>query len=573
MQFKSPLLLVGLVAIPLYGCSGTVASTPQGGPDDSAGGAAGSGSDSATGGGSALGGSTGPDAPATFPLRRLTRNEFNNTIRDLLNDTSRPADDLAGDVDSDSSGYNKGGSVAAVDARQLMEVAEKLAASAVGKLDSLVPCKPLPTEAAKQNECAGQFVQMFGHRAFRRPLTSAERDVYKAYYTKTRSALSASFQDSIRLVVAVMLQSPNFLYRWELGPTAARKQGSVILFNDHEMASRLSYGLWASMPDEELFAAAQAGDLHTPQQIEAQARRMLKHDKAKGMLKDFQTQWLGMNDLPRVQKDARVYPNFNAALAASMAAESDAFFAEVMGPKGDGKLRTLLTAPFSFVNESLASVYGLTGVTGSNLRKVDLDPTRRAGMLTQAAFLTSHGAPGGSHPVKRGAELLERLLCVELPVPPANLPPVNPPKENVSTRERFADHGKNSCAVGCHALIDPLGFAFEYYDGVGAYRANDGGKPVDATGTIELGGKVGSFKNAIELSNLLAESDEVKQCMSKQLLRYMLKRKDLVGDEASLDKVAKAFAGAQYDVRELIVALTTTNIFLSRQPSLEEVLQ
>ncbi len=570
MQFKSQLVLVCLVGFPLYGCTGTIPSGERGSPDDGAGA---SGSGSTSGSGSDSGGIPGPDAPATFPLRRLTRNEFNNTIRDLLNDRSRPADELAGDVDSDSSGYNKGGSVAAVDARQLMEVAEKLATSAVGKLDSLVPCKPLPTEAAKQNECAGQFIEKFGHRAFRRPLSTAERDVYKAYYTKTRSGPSASFQDAIRLVTAVMLQSPNFLYRWELGPNPARKLGSVIRFNDHEMASRLSYGLWATMPDEELFLAADAAALHTPQQIEAQARRMLKHDNAKGMLSDFQTQWLGTNDLLRAQKDARLYPNFNAALVADMAAEAEAFFADVMGPNGDGKLRTLLTGPFSFVNASLASVYGLTGITGSNLRKVDLDPTRRAGLLTQAAFLTSHGAPGGSHPIKRGAEVLERLLCVELPTPPPDLPPVNPPKDNVSTRERFDAHGQNSCAVGCHALIDPLGFAFEHYDGIGAYRANDGGKPVDATGTLELAGEVKPFKNAIELDGLLADSAEVKQCMSKQLLRYMLKRKNLAGDEASLDKVAKAFAEAQYDVRELIVALTNTNIFLSRQPSFEEVLQ
>jgi len=371
----------------------------------------------------------------------------------------------------------------------------------------------------------------------------------------------------------VILQSPNFLYRWELGPSPARKEGSVVRFNDHEMASRLSYGLWATMPDSELFSAADAGQLRTPGQITAQARRMLKHDKAKDMLADFQTQWMGLSDLQRVQKDARLYPSFNATLAQNMAAETQAYFAHVMGPTGDGKLNTLLTAPFSFVNESLASLYGLTGITGSNLRKVDLDPTRRGGMLTQAAFLTSHGAPGGSHPVKRGAELLERMLCVELPPPPANLPTVNPPMDNVSTRERFAVHGANACAVGCHSLIDPLGFAFEHYDGIGAYRANDGGKPVDAKGTVELGGEVKSFGNAIELTKQLAESDEVKKCMSKQLLRYLLKRKDAAGDEASLAQVDSVFADAEYDLRELVVALTTTNIFLSRQPSLDEVLQ
>ena len=571
MQFKPPLLLVGLMAVPLYACTGSVSSDIEGpGSGNGASGGNGGGPSAGNGGGPSAG---AEDRPATFPLRRMTRIEFNNTVRDLLNDTSRPGDGLAGDIDSEGSGFTKGGAVAAVDARQLMEVAEKLAATAVSKFDTLVPCKPVPTDAAKQNECARQFVEKFGRRAFRRPLTSTETAAFTGYYSKTRTDLSATFPDAIRLVTAVILQSPNFLYRWELGPSPARKQGAVVRFNDHEMASRLSYALWATMPDSELFSAADAGQIRTPAQIQAQARRMLKHDKAKDMLADFQTQWMGLGDLLRAQKDARLYPSFNATLAQDMAAETQAFFAHVMGPTGDGKLNTLLTAPFSFVNESLASLYGLTGITGSNLRKVDLDPTRRGGMLTQSAFLTSHGAPGGSHPVKRGAELLERMLCVELPPPPPNLPTVNPPKDNVSTRERFAVHGANACAVGCHALIDPLGFSFEHYDGIGAYRANDGGKPVDAKGTVELGGKVKSFSNAPELTKLLAESDEVKQCMSKQLLRYVLKRKDAAGDEASLAQVASAFADAKFDVRELIVALTTANVFLSRQPSLDEVLQ
>ncbi len=513
------------------------------------------------------------DGVGPSPIRRLSRLEYNNTVRDLLDDASRPADAFAGDLDAFGAGYVRGGAVSAVDADQLMEAAEKVGAAAVKKLPSLLPCSPVPSAADAQDKCARDFIARFGRRAFRRPLTAGETDMLAGYYTKVRTELRYDFPEAIRMVVQVVLQSPSFLYRWELGPNRPIKEGTLVRFNDHEMASRLSYALWASMPDDALFAAADAGQLKTAADVEKQARRMLADPKAKDMLADFGGQWLVISNLLNVSKDQKAYPTFSPELARSMEGEAREFLGFVLGSKGDGKLETLLTAPFSFVDGNLAKVYQLTGVTGTGLRQTPLDATKRAGLFTQTAFLTKHAAAGASHPVLRGKEILERFLCVELPVPPANIPELPPPAANVSTRERFDVHGKAECARACHEQMDPLGFAFEHFDGIGMFRANDGGKPVDASGSIKLGGATKSFSNAVELTKQLAVAPEVRECATKQFLRYALKRRELPGDAASLAFVAEQFARSGYDMRELLVAVTKSRSFFYRQPAAGEVPQ
>jgi hypothetical protein len=506
-------------------------------------------------------------------MRRLSRTEYDNTIRDLLQDGSRPATTgFAADQEAGDSGFVQGGTVSTVDAQRLMETAQQLAATAVKKLGVLVPCSPLPTAAADQDRCARDFIVRFGKRAYRRPLTTAEVGYLASFYADARAGLGYGFADGIRMLLQVMLQSPNFLYRRELGPANPLRDGTLVRFNDYELASRLSYFLWASMPDDALLAAADAGQLRAAADVEAQARRLLADPRAKDMLADFQRQWLELGDLVGLQKDPAVYPTFSADVAASMASEAREFIAFVLGSRGDGKLDTLLGAPFSFLDGNLAKIYKQAGVTGTGVRQVMLDGAQRAGLLTQTGFLTVHAAPGGSHPVKRGRAVLERLLCTELPVPPANIPTPRPPAPNLSTRERFAEHGRNECAIGCHALTDPLGFAFEGYDGVGAFRTTDGGKPVDASGAVTLSGQKHPFADGVELSRLLARSTEVRSCVATQWLRYALKRREVRGDEASLALATDRFARAGYDVRELLVAAASTRSFLYRQPSAGEVL-
>jgi hypothetical protein len=554
-----------------FGCTGSVvpidgsgATTPPGGGPGTR--PPGSGP---SGPGTSTPPPTGPDAPGQAIFHRLSRTEYNNTVRDLLGDTTKPADKFAADQDSAKSGYYAGGTVAAVDAQNLFDAASTLSQNAMAKLADLLPCKSVPAAAADQDACAKQFITAFGKRAFRRPLTNDETTSLTGFYTQSKAA--GDFPNAIRLVISAMLLSPQFIYRWEVDSTKAPvRENGLIRYNSYEMASRLSYLIWASMPDDAAFAAADANKLSTPDQIEAEARRMLKDPKAKIAIADFFTQWLGVTDLKSVAKDTKVYTAFTADLANSMVAETGAFTAAQV-IDGDGKLSSVFTSTKSFVDANLAKVYGLA-VTSPTPTATDLNAAERGGILTQAAFLTQHASPAESNPVRRGKVIAERVACIDVPSPPDNVPDPKEPAPNLSVRDRFSEHDSNPCAMACHTVFDPIGFAFENYNGIGAYQTQDGGKAVDASGSIKIDDGSKSFKNAIELGTILGASKQVNGCMAKQFLRYALKRHEGAGDEASLSAASAAFTAKQNDLRELIVALTRTRAFTHRTISNGEVL-
>jgi hypothetical protein len=268
-------------------------------------------------------------------------------------------------------------------------------------------------------------------------------------------------------------------------------------------------------------------------------------------------------------KDTTVFKDYTPALAQAMIAETREFVSGLM-VGGDGKLTTLLTSTTSTIDPALARLYKVPGVTATGPRT--LDGSQRAGIMTQASFLASHATAADSHPVKRGKLVADRLLCQDLPLPPDNVPDPKPAAADLPTRQRYAEHGASACAAACHSIIDPLGFAFEKYDAIGGFRTTDGGQPVDATGTVMLGGQQRSFKDAVELVNLLAQSDEVRACMGQQWLRFALRRQDGPGDAASLASAQEAFRKSSYDIRELIVGLTRTHAFTHRTASMGEVL-
>jgi hypothetical protein len=517
---------------------------------------------------------TGPAAnnPGPAPLRRLSTREYTNTIRDLLGVAATAARDFA--VDQDAGGFAIGGPVStSVDTARLLDAAEQVASAAAAKIATLVPCPTVPADAAGQADCAGKFITQFGRRAFRRPLTPDEVKDLQAVYTAHRDAeIGYAFPDAIRAVVAAMLTSPFFLYRAELGGAAPLKEGTLVRFNSHEMASRLSYGLWGTMPDDQLFTEADAGRLATPEQIEAQARRMLKDPKVRDAVADFHLQWLDVEGLPTApQKDAR-FKEFTPDLVAAMLSETVAFSTDLFqGPQATGSLDKLLTATATTVTPALAKLYGATAA-GTGAQAVNLDPAQRAGILTQASFLAMHADAGDSHPVRRGAMVLRRVLCTEVD-PPLDMEVGQPkmPAPGLTTRERFAEHAMNPCAT-CHRLTDPIGFAFENYDAIGAYRTMDQGKPVDATGTLALASGEVKFKDAVSLVKALAQTPEARDCMATQWLRYFVRRAELPGDEASLRAARESFKRSNYDLRELLVALAKTRAFTHRTPSAGEVL-
>ena len=514
--------------------------------------------------------------PAEAPLRRLTVLEYQNTVRDLLGvqASAVPIAGFAADQDSALSGYARGSSLTTGnDARAFMNSATALASLAVEQVDKIVPCTPVPADAAAQAECAATFIRDFGLRAFRRPVSDEETTQLTALYETQRSPdVGASFEDAIGTLVGAMLQTPYFLYHWELGPYEPIKEsGNVVRYNPYEMASRLTYLFWSSMPDERLFKAAGDAGLTSPEQIAEEARRLLADPKAAGALEDFHLQWLTIVGLKDIPKDPS-FTNYSAEVAQAMTQETREFVKSVyMGDSADGKLETLLTSTKSFVNEGLAKIYGV-GKTGADFAPVDLDSTERAGILTQGAFLAAKADPGESHPVKRGDTLVHRLLCMELEVPPGlEVPPVEDPSPDKTTRERYEVHGEAACAKGCHQYLDPLGFAFENYDAVGAFRTMENGKPVDATGSFDLKSGTITFKNAVDLVGQLATTPEVHACMVKQWFRYGLKRHEVSSEEPSIKVLEEAFNTKGHDMRELMVALTKTRAFTHRTLSAGEV--
>jgi hypothetical protein len=298
---------------------------------------------------------------------------------------------------------------------------------------------------------------------------------------------------------------------------------------------------------------------------------MLKDPRAKQAIGDFFTQWLGVSDLRNVPKDAKAYPNFTPELAGSMVAESAAFAASTV-IDGDGKLSSVFNSTKTFIDGNLAKLYNVPGVTGTALAPATLNGAERGGILTQAAFLTQQANPDESNPVRRGKLVADRVACIEVPAPPDNVPDPKPPAPNLSVRDRFSEHDTNPCAMACHQVFDPIGYAFENYNGIGAYQTMDGGKPVNASGQIALDGTVKTFKNALELGNILGQSTQVADCMGRQFLRYALRRRETPGDEASLASAEAAFNKQSNNLRELIVALTRTRAFTHRTPSKGEVL-
>jgi hypothetical protein len=517
-----------------------------------------------------------PAAPAPPPpqagpavFRRLTLFEYRNTIRDLLG-IERPATEVPVDTASGRSGYPQGGSVSWIGARTLLEDAEELARRAVAT-DGLLPCQPSPEAEAEQQQCAERFVNAFGRRAYRRALTGAESRALLDLYREQRAVEGHQFTDAIRVMVTAMLMSPRLLYHWETTPGPAPLDGALVRLSGDEIASRLSYLLWASMPDQALFAAADAGKLAEPSEIARQVRRMLADPRASDGIAEFFVQWLDLSQVPELNKNKKRYKTYSPALAGSMLEEIRQLAVSVV-LKGDGRLDTLLTSPAASVDEKLAGLYDVEVAPGAERAEVKLDPEERSGILTRAGFLAAHATYDDSHPIRRGVAIAQRVLCIDLPSPPENVPPPKPPAEGLSTRERFAEHSHNPCATVCHDLFDPLGLAFENYDGIGAYRDEDGGKPVDASGDFTADGVYTKFANAVELIKFLSRSRNVHDCMAQQWLRYALRRRETKADEGSLAQVQESFARTS-DLRELLVGLATTPSFTRRARSPGEVVK
>jgi len=502
------------------------------------------------------------------PLRRLTKFEYTNSARNLLNVDTTAVNDLPADEVTDGFNNNAGVlTVSSLHAEKYVLVSEALAKLAVQNLSALTGgCN---TATKGEDACALDFANSFGRRAFRGPVTDQDRAVLMAAYTAGRTG--GSYAEGIEVMVRAALQSAHFLYRLE---TTAPANPSVQLvpLSPYELASRLSFLIWSAGPDDALLDAAGRGDLADRAGVAAKARAMLADPKARVAITEFYNQWIGTSRLDIMTKSATLFPAYSDAVRDAMKAETPAFVQYVLW-SGDHKLQTLLTSPAAFVSSALAPIYGVSVPAGSTSPQMMTLPAAqgRAGILTQAGFLAVQAHPDQTSPVLRGKFVRTRLMCQNVPPPPMDVDITPPATTSAATaRDRFTAHeSAGTSCKSCHVLMDPIGFAFEGFDAVGQYRTTENGATIDLTGQIVAstnGTLDGSFTGVRELATKLAGSDQVRDCVATQWFRYAAGRTEEVPDGCSLTTMQDAFAASGGDLAELVVAMTQTDAFWYRAP-------
>ncbi|MDX2020304.1 MAG: DUF1592 domain-containing protein [Deltaproteobacteria bacterium] len=558
MQPYSAVLAVGLAMAVATACGGKISDD-----GDGRGGTGMASPATMTGG---RGGTAAVAAAAgVLPMRLLTRAEYDNTVLDLLGDDSHPAAAFPPE-DAGSTGFAQVQKLDDVNIGAYLKAAETIAERASKDLKTLMGCDPA---GAAELVCVKSFVTSFGRRAYRRPLRDAEVDEHVALYTDTlKGTLKLGINEAMPTLVAAMLQSPFFLYRWESAWEASR-DGRELKLNAHHLASQLSYFFWSSMPDAELMAAADRGELQTTAQIQAQAVRLLADPRAERSISSFVEQWLGITAL---EGALRSKPGWGPTLARAMIAETDRFAADVI-LKGNGLLTTLFTSRLSSADATLAAFYGNKTITGTTPQPLTFAQGERAGILTLAATLAAHADENDASPILRGKLIRERVMCDAIPPPPGGVPDLPAPDPNTPKKQRFAMHAQGTCK-GCHELMDPIGFAFEHYDNVGAYRTMDGKLPVDSSGAIKgLDGSDQSFTSAVDMMDLLGNSDQVRTCLMKQFFRFGFARKENEdADVASLKAASDAFRSSNGNIRKMLAALATSRVMTHRSLAAGEVL-
>jgi hypothetical protein len=422
----------------------------------------------------------------------------------------------------------------------------------------------IPREHTPENRMlvARESLNALVSRAFRRPSTSGEVDRLLKL-VDLALAEGDNFNAAMGVALQAILVSPHFLFRVELDP-APNGPGNVRTLSDFEFATRLSYFLWSSMPDDELLGLARSGQLRKDDELEKQVRRMLADRKAQALVENFAGQWLQLRNLRTMAPDKGQYPGFDDALRAAMQTESELFFAAVM--REDHSVLDFLDSDYTFVNERLARHYGISGISGNEFRKVTLERGQRGGVLGHASVLTVTSNPTRTSPVKRGKWVLENLLGTPPPPPPAEVPPLDEKPSEVAggtLRERMEQHrAKADCAI-CHNRMDPLGFGLENYDGIGGWRAKDGPFDIDASGTLPNGQ---SFSGPAELKRvLLARQDDFVRCLTEKMLTYGLGRGVEYSDKCTVADVANAMREHEYKFSSMILAIVQSDAFQKRR--------
>jgi hypothetical protein len=593
-----------IVLAALAGCGSQASDRPQdnggagGGSSSGSGGssAGGSGGTNTTGAGGAVaptpwalpGTSLISDATACAhpdqvtvgpsPLRRLSRVEYNNMVRDLLGDNSQPATGFVSETKV--AGFNSNtyaaSQVNALINRQYLETAEALAANVSGNtLVNMLPCASRADDA-----CATDFINDWVVRAFRGQLDNDEATNLFQIYADTKKQFD--FATGIQAMIIAVLTSPRFLFVLEFGQGTGN--GTAVALSQYELASRLALYLWRSVPDATLMQAATMNQLSTPDQIETQAQRMLADPKATGALQDFANQWLDIENMDAVTKDTYFALAWTPQIAKSLHNEALTTYSKlVITEKND--LTALLTSPASYVTQDLSTFYKVASVSGSDQpTMLNSSKSPRSGILTSGAFLASHAHPRLPSPVLRGKIVLANVMCRPV-APPTSIPSLAgkiPPPPSMAmpgqtTRQAFEDHqNRDTICASCHVLMDNVGFAFDAYDATGATfpqdlpdatKFDENGTAIDSTGSIsgtasDLDGQ--SFTDAVDLTHKLAQSTLVKQCFAVQQFRYALDRAEAAGDACSLQQTYKDFSAGGFNIQKLILSIVRSDAFRAR---------
>jgi hypothetical protein len=507
-------------------------------------------------------------------VRRLTHSQYNNAVRDLVGELSRPADQFPPeDFIHGFKNQIHGQSTSPLLMEAYSAAAEKVARNAFrgGDQNKLIPCSPLgPNDAA----CARRFVDTFGKKAFRRPLAEKEIARYSELALTTATE-HQEFLSGIQIVVEAMLQSPHFLMRFEYGPGTPNES--------YENASKLSFFLWDTIPNDWLLGLADAGELRTSEQIEAAAKKMLDAPRAQAAMDEFLGQWMRFDRAMKTIRDRKYYPQFNTEMAAAMTEETRRLFNHLVW--GDRDFRQFFSADYTFVNAELAKLYGLPEPKEPFAMTPYPPEMGRAGVIGQGTFLLLTSKPSETSPTERGLFVREHFLCQAVPPPPpgvnASLPPLTDAKP-MTNRERLGVHLSSEACSGCHRLVDPIGLGLEQFDAIGQFRekfhvvippTRDEAKRKAKTEPTEydlefdltaeiVGVKDSSFRSPRELGQVLAEDEGCQKCVVKQVFRYAVGREETVADREAIDAALKRFQTSGYRFQELLLGIVSSKPFL-----------
>lgn len=494
----------------------------------------------------------------TPPLRRISRIEYNQAVADLFQYSSRPAD---GFVPEEKTGVTIGfntnikSAVSPLAAEQYLGAAEAVADGVVQSLALVTACAGVDDSA-----CLKGFLVNRARRAWRGTLPEDEKTALLADYDAAAADLGG--EAALRLGVAAILLSPRFLYAIELGSG----DGPVVPLTGSEVAGRLAASLWRSVPDDDLLAAADKGDLDTAEGVAARARAMLDDPRAAPMLADFARQWLDVESTPKLTRDSAIWPDFTKETAQSLLGETEQLFSSVAQAEG-GSFDELLQADYTMANADVAAYYGLSGPSGDAFEKVSLPPERR-GILTHASNLATHAHFQRSSIVLRGKMVRFQLLCDPLDPPPANVDVTLKPLEAGATERDLAKaHQDLDACRPCHEKMDPIGYGMGAFDAAGKYTPDNGEdisgeiSPPKLTSNDDVSGP---FQGPVELGAKLAGSEHAQQCYVIQSLRYAMGREEVSGDACSAAAAWRHFEEEGLSLREIVVAIAASDTFRHR---------